>query len=64
WRSWAYRFALERGELDQGLFNWFVNPLRNLFLACDRHEQRLLQGNLPSLSVETEPWRRVLEETP
>jgi hypothetical protein len=41
-----------------------VNPLRELFIACDRHEQRLLRGNLPSPTVETEPWRRVLEETP
>jgi NAD(P)H-quinone oxidoreductase subunit 5 len=64
WRNWAYRFALERGELDQGLFNWFVNPVRELFIACDRYERLLLQGNPPPQKLGTEPWTRVLEETP
>ncbi|MFN6105068.1 MAG: proton-conducting transporter membrane subunit, partial [Planctomycetaceae bacterium] len=64
WRNWAYRFALERGELDQGLFNWFVNPVRELFIACDRYERLLLQGTPPPQKLGTEPWTRVLEETP
>jgi NADH:ubiquinone oxidoreductase subunit 5 (subunit L)/multisubunit Na+/H+ antiporter MnhA subunit len=64
WATWAYRFALERGELDQWLFNWFVNPVREVFLACDRREQSLLRGDESSAAKPAEPWRRVLEESP
>lgn len=64
WRTWAYRFALERGELDQWLFNWFLHPIQRLFEACDRYEQRILQTSTPPEEKSNQPWTRVLRDAP
>lgn len=39
-RSWAYRFALERGYLDASLATYVVRPFRRLFEFCDQWERR------------------------
>jgi NADH-quinone oxidoreductase subunit L len=39
-RRWWYRFALERGFMDQLLDNWFVEPFVALFRWADRNERR------------------------
>jgi NAD(P)H-quinone oxidoreductase subunit 5 len=63
WRSWAYRFAFERGELDQWLLNWFVHPLRRILVACDKYEQRLLRSCSQPTPGTPQPWTRVLEDS-
>lgn len=40
WRTWVYRFALERGYLDALLNEWLVIPFLAAFRACDAMERR------------------------
>jgi NAD(P)H-quinone oxidoreductase subunit 5 len=63
WRNWAYRFALERGELDAWLLISFVDPLRRVLVACNDYEQRLLRSCSPPTLEGQQPWTRVLEES-
>jgi NAD(P)H-quinone oxidoreductase subunit 5 len=63
WRDWAYRFALERGELDAWLLISFVDPLRRVLVACNDYEQRLLRSCSPPTLEGQQPWTRVLEES-
>jgi NAD(P)H-quinone oxidoreductase subunit 5 len=44
WRSWLYRFALERGYLDAWLDVYLVTPFARLFRRLDSLEERLLDG--------------------
>ena len=39
-RTWAYRFALERGYLDAILTDYVARPFVGLFRWCDRVERR------------------------
>ncbi len=39
-RRWFYRFALERGFLDQAIDNWIVRPIQAAFRWSDRQERR------------------------
>ncbi len=40
WRTWLYRFALERGHLDDILIDFVVRPFLRVFEICDGWERR------------------------
>jgi Proton-conducting membrane transporter/NADH-Ubiquinone oxidoreductase (complex I), chain 5 N-terminus len=41
WQSRLYRFAIERGHLDQLLDDWIVRPIVKVFSFADRCEHRM-----------------------
>lgn len=54
-QQWLYRFALERGYLDNALDNWIGRPFVALFRGCDRLERRWTDFLAGGESRETEP---------
>jgi NAD(P)H-quinone oxidoreductase subunit 5 len=64
-RTWAYRFALERGYLDSLLDTFIVRPFLGLFRACDALERKwtdLLSGRASRESDEVKPRPELMDE--
>lgn len=63
-----YRFALERGNLDDWLSRYVVTPVQSLFLRCDRWERNVVERvdevPLPSSDRSSSEWSSVLRERP
>lgn len=53
-RTWLYRFALERGYLDDSLVTFFSRPFLSVFRWCDRLERRWTDFLAGGESRETE----------
>jgi NAD(P)H-quinone oxidoreductase subunit 5 len=65
-RTWLYRFFLERGYLDSMLDEYIVGPFVRLFRACDALERRwtdFLAGRQSRASDVPAPAMRI-EELP
>jgi NADH-quinone oxidoreductase subunit L len=66
-RTWLYRFALERGYLDALLTAYVVNPFIRLFRWCDGLERRwtdFLAGSASQESDLVRPHAGMMEELP
>jgi NAD(P)H-quinone oxidoreductase subunit 5 len=66
-RTWLYRFALERGYLDALLTAYVVAPLVRLLRACDALERRwtdFLAGRASRESDLVKPHPELIEELP
>jgi NAD(P)H-quinone oxidoreductase subunit 5 len=66
-RTWAYRFALERGYLDALLGAYVVGPFVRLFRGFDALERRwtdFLTGRASRESDQVQPHPGLLEELP
>jgi NAD(P)H-quinone oxidoreductase subunit 5 len=66
-RTWLYRFALERGYLDALLSRYVVTPFVGLFGWCDGLERRWtdwLSGGPPQAAEEVKPSLVQVEELP
>jgi NAD(P)H-quinone oxidoreductase subunit 5 len=66
-RTWLYRFALERGYLDTVLAQGIVAPFMRLFRWCDGMERRwtdLVSGRASRESDEVRTFAGSLEELP
>ncbi len=65
-RAKFYRFALERGFLDEWLIRLVVSPVREFFEKCDRLERGVVEevggAPLPSSKHEKAEWSSVLQE--
>jgi len=65
-RTSVYRFALERGYLDEWLDRLIVNPFQRLFRACDAWERHVVEQAggkpLPSSERKQMEWTSVLRE--
>lgn len=66
-RTWLYRFALERGYLDGMLTKYVVAPFVRLFRGCDGLERRwtdFLTGSASRESDLVKPTSGAMEELP
>jgi len=66
-RTWVYRFALERGQLDASLTSFIVEPFLSLCRGCDSLERGwtdLLAGKSTRPSDEVKPFSPLAEELP
>jgi NAD(P)H-quinone oxidoreductase subunit 5 len=64
-KTWLYRFAMERGFLDAILNNFIARPFVAVFRWCDSMERRwtdLLSGGESRESDEVKPHTTSLEE--
>jgi NAD(P)H-quinone oxidoreductase subunit 5 len=66
-RTWLYRFALERGYLDALLSTYVVAPFARLFRWCDTLERRwadFLAGSPSRESDRVKPYTGAMEDLP
>lgn len=64
-RSWCYRFAMHRCDLDGMIDTWVVFPFRRVLQKCDSLERRwtdFLSGGNSRLSDTVEPHAEIVEE--
>jgi NAD(P)H-quinone oxidoreductase subunit 5 len=64
-RTWAYRFAMERGYLDAAMLNYIVAPFKFVFQSCDALERRWtdwISGTASRQSDQVAPHAGTIED--